>query len=149
MKINTTRFGEVEVSEDLLFNFKIPIIGYNNLRKYMLIEHDEDSCFKWLQSIENSEVAFPITVASYFNIDYVFEIADEYAEKIDLTNSEDLLVMNIVSIPSNNPQGTTINLRAPIIINTQNLNAMQIILADDSLQIRHPLFKSNLQPITK
>lgn len=149
MKITTTRFGEVEVNERLLFDFELPIIGYNNLKKYVLIEHDEESCFKWLQSVDNAEIAFPVTVASYFNIDYVFEISDENAEKIDLKNSEDLLVLNIVSIPANNPQNTTINLRAPIIINTANLLAMQIILPDDSLQIRQPLFKNEPQPAAK
>lgn len=141
MKINTTRFGEVEVNENLIFNFVSPIIGYNELKKYALIEHDENSCFKWLQSMENPEVAFPVTSAGYFNIEYNFEIQDEEAAIIDLKSVEDLIVLNIASIPNNNPKGTTINLRAPIITNISNLKSMQIILSDETLNIRHPIFK--------
>lgn len=141
MKINTTRFGEVEIVESLIFNFESPIIGYNELTKYMLIEHDEKSCFKWLQSTENPEIAFPVTSAGYFNIEYNFEIQDEDADKIGLTKAEDLIVLNIASIPSENPKATTINLKAPIITNISNLKSMQIILPDEKLKIKHPIFE--------
>lgn len=143
MNITTSRFGEIEIDESLLIDFKMPIIGYNNLKKYILIEHDENSCFKWLQSVENSEIAFPVTLTTYFNIDYVFEISDDNAEKIGLNSSEDLLVLNLASIPQANPKEATINLRAPVVVNTANLYAMQIILSDDSLPIKYPLFKKD------
>lgn len=141
MNINTTRFGEVEIVESLVFNFESPIIGYNELKRYMLIEHDENSCFKWLQSLDSPEVAFPVTSAGYFNIEYNFEIQDEDAEKIGLTNADDLIVLNIASIPANNPKGSTINLKAPIITNISNLKSMQIILPDEKLKIKHPIFE--------
>ena len=140
MKINTKRFGEVEVVDELVFDFENPIIGFNELKKFMLIEHDENSCFKWLQSLDDPEVAFPVTAAAYFGIDYNFEIPDEDAEKIGLTKAEDLIVLNIANIPPNNPRGTTINLKAPIITNATTLKSMQIILQDDKLKIKHPIF---------
>ncbi len=140
MKINTTRFGEVEVVEELVFDFESPIIGFNELKKYMLIEHDENSCFKWLQALDDPEIAFPVTSVHYFGIEYNFEIPDEDAEKIGLEKAEDLIVLNIASIPHNNPKGTTINLKAPIIVNATNLKSMQIILPDDKLKIKHPIF---------
>lgn len=141
MKINTTRFGEVEVVESLVFNFESPIIGYNELKRYMLIEHDENSCFKWLQSLDMPEIAFPVTSTGYFNIEYNFEIQDQDAEKLELKNAEDLIVLNIASIPANNPKATTINLKAPIITNITNLKSMQIILPDEKLKIKHPIFE--------
>lgn len=141
MKITTTRFGDVEVDESLLLEFKLPIIGYNNLKKFVLIDHNETSCFKWLQSAESAETAFPVTMASYFDINYVFEIPDENAEKIGLENSDNLIVFNIATIPANNPNNTTINLRAPVIVNTKNMQAMQIILPDETLKIRHSIFE--------
>ncbi len=140
MKINTTRFGEVEVIEELVFDFESPIIGFNELKKYMLIEHDENSCFKWLQSIEDPEIAFPVTSTAYFGIDYSFEIQDEEAETLGIKSTEDLLVLNIASIPTGNPKNTTINLKAPIITNAKTLKSMQIILQDDKLKIKHPIF---------
>lgn len=140
MKMNTSRFGEIEINEDLIFEFESPIIGYNEYSKYMLIEHDENSCFKWLQSLDDPDLAFPVTSTTFFGIEYNFEIPDENAEKIGLEKVEDLLVLNIASIPTNNPKNTTINLRAPIIVNMTNLKAMQMILENDSFKIKHPLF---------
>lgn len=149
MKVTTTRFGEIEVDESLLLKFMLPIIGYNNLKSFVLIDHNEDSCSKWLQSAENPEIAFPVTMASYFEIDYVFNIPDESAEKIGLENADNLIVFNIATIPSNNPQGTTINLRAPVIVNTLNMQAMQIILPDESLKIRHSIFDKSSEAVAK
>ncbi len=140
-KIQTSRFGEIEIDNSLLFNFVSPIIGYSDYKKFILVDYRPDSPFKWLQSVENKDLAFPITLCSYFNIDYQFEISDEDAETLGVKSADEILAINIVTIPQINPQGATINLLAPIVINTTNNNAMQIILKDSKLPVRHPLFE--------
>ena len=60
MKIDTVRFGEVEVVEERIFDFKLPIIGFGELRKFVIVDTSEDSFFKWLQSTEDPSLAFPI-----------------------------------------------------------------------------------------
>lgn len=144
-KINTTRFGEVEVDNSLLFNFVSPIIGYNDKKQYTLIDYRPDSPFKWLQSMEDMDLAFPVTLCSYFNIDYQFELSDEDAQTLGVKEANEILALNIVTIPQINPQGATINLLAPIIINTTNNNAMQVILKDSKFPVRHPLFEKKEQ----
>ncbi len=139
-KIKTTRFGEVEVDSSLLFNFVSPIIGYNDKKRFTLVDYRPDSPFKWLQSMEDMDLAFPVTLCSYFNIDYQFEISDEDAQLLGVKDGSEILALNIVTIPQINPQGATINLLAPIIINTTNNNAMQVILKDSKFPVRHPLF---------
>ena len=141
MQITTTRFGEIVIDDNLIFDFVQPIIGYNKLSKYVLIEHKENSAFKWLQSIEDPALAFPVTSPAFFNIDYQFEIPTEKAEKIDLHSVESLISLNIVTIPSQNPKKSTINLLAPIIINAANKQGMQIILSNSNYPVRCPLFK--------
>ncbi len=139
-KINTTRFGEIEVDNSLLFNFVSPIIGYNDKKRFALVDYRPDSPFKWLQSMEDMDLAFPVTLCSYFNIDYQFELSDEDAHKLDIKEASEILALNIVTIPQINPQGATINLLAPVIVNTTNNNAMQVILKDTKFPVRHPLF---------
>ena len=34
MKISTTRFGEIEVNDDAIFTFVMPMIGYEDEDKY-------------------------------------------------------------------------------------------------------------------
>ncbi len=141
MNINTEKFGEISIDDNLIFDFVEPIIGYDGLRKYVLVEHSVNSAFKWLQSVERPDLAFPVTSPAFFDIDYQFEIPTEKADKIDLHSVESLISLNIVTIPSQNPKKSTINLLAPIIINAANKQGMQIILSNSNYPVRCPLFK--------
>lgn len=141
MIINTTKFGEVEIDDNLIFDFVEPIIGYDDLKNFILIEHQDNSAFKWLQSIEAADIAFPVTSPAFFDIEYQFEIPTEKADKIGLTSIETLISLNIVTIPSSNPRKATINLLAPIIINAGTKQGMQMILSNSNYPVKQPLFK--------
>lgn len=140
MIINTTRFGELEIDENLIFNFIEPILGYENIRKYILIDHMPDSPFKWLQAVEDCNIAFPVTIPGFFGLDYQFIIPEEEAKRLELTNPEDLLILNIVCIPTGDPQSATINLVGPIVINSSNKKGMQLVLVSTNYSVRHKLF---------
>lgn len=140
MKVATDRFGVIDVDESTIFTFVKPIIGFNNDKEYILVEYDENSPFKWLQSINSSDLAFPVAFANSFNIDYTFTLSDEDAKAIELENVEDLLVLNIVNIPYKHPENATMNLLSPIVMNFSNKKAMQAILANSNFPSRHPLF---------
>ena len=141
MNINTTKFGEIQIDENLVFNFVEPIIGFEHLKKYVLVEHSESSAFKWLQAVEDPALAFPVTSPAFFDIDYQFEIPTDKAEKIGLSNVESLISLNIVTIPAGNPRLSTINLLAPIIINATNREGMQIILSNSNYPVKERLIK--------
>ena len=138
--IESLRFGQIQIDASLLFDFVAPIIGYDKYTYFALIDNAPDSPFKWLQSVSDPNLAFPITLCSYFDIEYNITIPKEDLELIEAKSMDDIMILNIVSIPIGNPQGATANLRAPIIINTNNNKAMQVILRDTSYQIKHPLF---------
>ncbi len=143
MKINTARFGEIEIEEERIFDFKLPIIGFGELRKFVIVDVNQDSFFKWLQSTEDPSLAFPIISVFGMNVDYSIDLPDEVVEKLGISDVEQLLVMNIASIPQDNPQGTTINLLAPLVFNLNTHVAGQVILSGSGYDISFPLFKSN------
>ena len=147
MRINTTKFGEIEVSDDTIFTFVEPIIGYEHLSRYVLVEHNENSLFKWLQSVDDENLAFPVTAPAFFDIDYQFEIPEDAAKKLELTTVETLISFNIVTIPSANPRKSSMNLLAPIIINATNRYGMQLILSNSNYPVRYPLFKDEQEPV--
>ena len=138
--METSRFGEIDVDNSRVFTFVEPIIGYEQYTKYVIVEHKANSAFKWLQSVEDPELAFPVTFPGFFGIEYEFEIPDDKAEKLELTSIESLISLNIVTIPNNRPEKSTINLLAPIIINAANKTGMQMILQNSDYQVQHPLF---------
>lgn len=141
MKLQTAKFGEIEVDDSLVFNFLEPILGYEHISKYVLIDYNPDSPFKWLQAVEESNVSFPVTIPALFGIDYTFVVPEEQAKLLDLKSIEDVLTLNIVNIPSGHPEQSTVNLLGPIIININNKNAIQMILQDDRYSVRQKLFQ--------
>jgi len=143
MIIKTSRFGDVEINEDLVFDFIIPIIGYEDEKKFVLFEHSQSSAFRWLQSINTPELAFAVTSPTFFAIDYTFDLPDFAEEKLKIESAEDLLVLNVAAIPHGDPRKTTINLLAPIIMNMKNKYAGQVILSDTNLSVSHPLFNDD------
>ncbi|MBQ7286489.1 MAG: flagellar assembly protein FliW [Candidatus Gastranaerophilales bacterium] len=138
--LKTTKFGEIEINKDSIFSFVSPIIGFNDLKEYTIIDYKPDSPFKWLQSVEDMDLAFPITLCSFFGIDYQFDIPDEEAQRLEIECADDVFVCNIANIPQSNPQGATINMVAPIVANISNKKAMQLILKNTEFEVRHRLF---------
>ena len=143
MKISTVRFGEIDVEETRVYNFVLPIIGFNELKKFVIIDTGNDNFFKWLQSVEDPGLAFPIVSILSMNVNYSVDLPDNVVEALKIQDVESLLVMNIASIPQDNPQGTTINLLAPIVFNIAEQLAGQVILSGSGYDISFPLFKQN------
>ncbi|MBQ4115098.1 flagellar assembly protein FliW [bacterium] len=143
MIIDTVRFGKIEIEDDRIFEFTLPVIGFNNLKKFVILDLNKDSFFKWLQSVEDPALAFPIMSIFNMNVDYSVDLSDNVVEALKITNVESVLVMNIASIPQDNPQGTTINLLAPIVFNLDEKLAGQVILSGSGYDISFPLFKNN------
>ena len=140
MDIETSRFGKITVNEEKLFNFVLPVVGFDELSKFVLLEHSNDSMFKWLQSIENPLLAFPIVSCANLAMDYVIDLPDSAVDALQIESVDDLLVMNIASIPSDDPSGATINLLAPLIFNVKNKLAGQIILSGSGYEVSCPIF---------
>lgn len=143
MKIKTEKFGEIEINNDRIFEFELPIIGFNDLKRYVILDLNKDGIFKWLQSIDDEKLAFPIVSVFNMNLDYSIDIPDNIVNILNITSVENVLVMNIASIPQDNPQGTTINLLAPLVFNIENQKAGQIILSGSGYNVSFPLFKVN------
>jgi flagellar assembly factor FliW len=141
MNIKTSRFGEVEVNKDFCFEMIIPILGYEEEKDFVILEHKESSSFRWLQSLKTPDLAFAVTLAECFGIECTFELPDEPQETLGIEKAEDILVLNIVVIPHENPRAATINLAAPLVFNISNHKGGQIILNDPKLRIDYPLIK--------
>ena len=109
LKVKTTRFGEIEVPENDIIHLPLGLIGFPELKKYVLLDHDKDSPFKWFQAIEDGAIAFVLIDPLLFKPDYVAEVTDNELTELDVQAEEDLVISVIVTVPSN-PQNMTANL---------------------------------------
>ncbi|MCA9788512.1 MAG: flagellar assembly protein FliW [Cyanobacteria bacterium HKST-UBA05] len=137
--LETSRFGVVEIEENSVLSFYKPILGFERLNRFTLLDHQPDSPFKWLQSIEDGELAFVVTHPGLFGIHYEFEIPDAAVEALDIQDVAEVLVLSLVTIPEQDPSQMTANLTAPIVINQRNYRAMQLVLDSDKYGLKTPL----------
>ena len=112
------------------------LIGFPELKDYILLDHDKDSPFKWLQSLDDGAIAFVLINPLLFNPEFEVEVTEAEVSDLDLTNEEDAVISVIITMPSN-PQNMTANLKAPLVFNLQNRKGKQIILNDSRYTTRH------------
>jgi len=136
MKVKTTRFGEIDVPEGEVVHLPSGLIGFPELKQYVLLDHEKESPFKWFQSLEDGAIAFVLIDPLLFNPEYVAEVADAELAELDVQTEEDLVISVIVTVPSN-PQNMTANLKAPLIFNLKNRRGKQVILNTSSYTTRH------------
>lgn len=139
MRFQTKHLGEIEYAEEAVITFEEGVPGFEDARQFVLILSNEtDLPFHYLQCLDNPEVAFVITSPFLFVDNYDFNLSDSVVEKLDIKSPEELYVYGVVTIPKK-VQFSTINLTAPLIINTTNRKGMQVVL-DEIDDISHPLF---------
>lgn len=139
ISIETSRFGAIDVEDNRVLSFIEPVLGFEQSNRYVLLDHADDSPFKWLQSADEPDLAFVVTNPKLFGIDYEFMVPDDQVEKMTIESVEDVVVLTIVNIPQGDPSAMTTNLLGPIIINQKNKQALQLVLNDPSFSTKTPL----------
>ena len=141
MKLNTKHFGELEVQEENIITFEKGIPGFNELKQYIIINDDEESSpFCWLQSIEESQLAFVLVNPYLVYADYKPNLPEIEIAKLGEATPEDYSVLSIVRVPEE-VEKMTANLRAPIVINLKTKKAMQIITDGEDALVRYQIFE--------
>ncbi len=136
MKVMTTRFGEVEVNESDIITLPEGLVGFPELNRYILLDHDKDSPFKWLQSIDDGAMAFVVISPLTFRPNYTVEVAEEEIDELKVESVADAVISVIVTIPGD-PKKMTANLKAPLIFNLKNRLGKQVILKDIQYKTKH------------
>lgn len=139
MKIRTRFMGEVEIDEKQIIDFPEGIPGFEDSRKYALLEIPENDVFKILQNAEDEYVSFVVTDPWAFFKSYDFDIPDEELLKINIGKKEQLAVLNIVTL-SDDFEKSTLNLLAPVVINKEDRVGRQYVLNSGKYMTKHPLF---------
>ncbi|MDX9714403.1 MAG: flagellar assembly protein FliW [Dissulfurispiraceae bacterium] len=134
MKIETSRFGELDISEDKILEFLTGIPGFSNLKKFTVLEYKDP--VSWLQSMENPELAF--IISNPFNLfsNYSIKLGDDVLKFLDIQDDSEVLIFVLLSVSDNI---LTANLRAPLIINTRTRKATQLIVDDERLPFKTPV----------
>lgn len=136
MNVQTTRFGMVEIDRSRIIIFEAGLLGFSDYRKYVLLQPDDDGVFFWLQSVESPELAFVVTDPSLWVSDYQATIRREQMEDLELSSLDEAQVLVIVN---RYERVLTGNLQGPLIINLDNYQGIQLVLAEKKWNTRHEI----------
>lgn len=136
IKLHTSRFGDLEVQQSSQIEIVGGLIGFPQFPLFVMLDYTEP--FSWLQSTTNPDLAFVIVNAAEFGDSYVFDIPNNDTD-LDIKENDDVAVFNVVSIRPN-PRDSTVNLKAPVVVNLRNRRGRQIILDDQRYPTRMPLW---------
>lgn len=136
MKLKTTRFGEIDISEEEILNFPEGILGFEEVRKYVLIPMEEGNPLMWMQSVDEPSLAFVVISPFEFRPNYSINLSDKDVQFLDLKEPQDAEIFAIVVIPEDSSRMTA-NLQGPIVINKSEKVGKQIISGNPKHKIRH------------
>lgn len=123
MAVITIRGNQVPYEDHQVITFSEGLIGMPDMRRAVLVPMDEFEPFCWLASVENEKNRFIVV-----DPNLIFDTYDPFANE-----SERLQTLAIVKISSDWAK-TTVNLRAPLVINRDTQKGAQVILSDSNYQ---------------
>ncbi len=130
MRIDSPRFGSLEVSPDKIIEFPAGLPGFESLRRFSLF-HPEGQEPKYfiLQSVDDPAMAFHIADPARFGCDYEIILSDAETELIGLTDPADAVVAVMLIKDESVQPPLRVGLNAPLVINVRNRRGLQHPLA--------------------
>ena len=139
----STRFGELEIPQDAVIEFPSGLIGLGG-KRFALLAKTDDAAFAWLHSMEDPDLALPVTNPWRFFGDFEVELSDEEASRCGMTADDaDGASVYVTVRAGENPQDFCANLRAPIVI--AGGRGHQVINQAAHAPVRAPLFPATAE----
>ena len=148
MIVRSTRFGEIEVSEQSILDFPHGIPGFVDEKVFAFVPYQLESPFAFLQSVNEPDLTFMIVEPFSFFPDYDFELENEIVKELEISDENPPQIFNIVKVVEK-LEDMTANLLAPILVNWQSRKAIQHVLEKTSYQVRHRVFPNGLPQTNK
>ena len=134
MKIKTRIFGEIDIEDTKIITLEKGMIGFPKLTRFALIydEEKKDKGFQiaWLQSMDDGDIAFPVTDPFYVMKEYNPSVSEEILAPLGELTEENVYVLVTVTVPKK-VEDFSVNLKAPIVINSDTNKGLQTITESD------------------
>lgn len=134
MRAATKFFGDIDIEDDKVIVLEKGMIGLPDFKHFALVFDEEkgleNSKIMWLQSLDDGDTAFPVMMPNLVKDDYKPTVADELLAVLGDLNEDNTFILVTVTVPEN-PKDFTVNLKAPIVINSDNKRGIQVIAEED------------------
>ncbi len=124
--------------EDLCVQFPEGLLGFEHIKSFRLFEPQEGYPLKFLQSVEEPDIAFTCIDVASIQPEYEVALSDDEAATLALEEPNDAMVVALVVIPKD-PRQMTANLAGPLVINCKTRIGRQIVLNTEKFPLKFPI----------
>ena len=146
MQIETTRFGALFIEDSRVITFPEGLPGFEGCRRFTLVPHpaaegSAPSPFEWLQSVEDSSLAFLAMDPHLAFPQYAprLPLGELKGLCLDSGDDEEASLLALLTVPQGDPQGVTANLMAPVVVNREARLGKQVVVSGEEYSLRHRL----------
>lgn len=139
MNINTDYFGEITIDEKNIITFKDGVLGFEEYKKYITLNFGtEGDTLMCLQSIDEKDLSFAIIDPFSIKPNFSPKVPEEELKKLNIL--EDTSVsFYCICVVRDDFSKSTINLKAPLLINNETNLAKQVMLENSDYSIKHKI----------
>jgi len=113
------------------------LVGFETLRKFIVMPNEKEGPLFWIQSVEDPQIAFILTDPTNFYYDYKVIPDGQERQKLGIEESSECLVVSVVTVSAD--RKVTLNLAAPILFAPETNRALQVILEGTQFSPQTPL----------
>ncbi len=134
----TVRFGTLQYKETDVLELRDGLIGLPRLRRWLMLDMEQDLPMRWLQSLDRPDFGVPVMPPLFFADEYEIGAKISSRRQFAQAAAPELVTLIIVNI---HPGGEKItgNLRAPLVIDASTRQGAQLALEDDRLSTRQEI----------
>jgi len=110
------------------FDIQVPLLGFDGIQEVNLEKIDD--IFMKMQSVTDEHISFTL-VDPFILREYDFEIPENLQNILEIDKNSNILILNIVLIQTPIEE-SVVNFIGPLIFNTDNKKAVQVILQDSN-----------------
>jgi flagellar assembly factor FliW len=139
MILRSRFFEQIEVDEKSVLYLPDGLLGFEDLKHYILAEVEEFRPFLWLVSVDDPEIGFAISDPQlFFGRPYEVGLSDADKDVLELQTGDEISVFVIVSIWDGGRK-ITADLKGPVVLNTRNRLTKQVVIYNPAYSVRQPL----------
>ena len=119
-----------------IIDFPKGLLGFEQFHKYVILQREDSEPFRWLQSLDDPNLAFVIVNPIFFFPNYKIKLHIKELADIGVTEDSDVETFVIVTIPRDISQMAA-NLQGPLLINTDRGLGKQVVFVNGPYTISH------------
>lgn len=137
MKVKSSIFGDISIDDNRIIHFVNGLIGFPDLKDFALLTDDKE--VRWLQSMQKGDFVFPVADPLAFVEDYDPMVEEELLTVLGDLSENNLLVLVIMTAPQDETK-ISLNLKAPLVVNAENLLACQVLAEGEESLLKFPIY---------